>query len=461
MRPAVLGFGLAACFLVAFFHHPASWNASSRLLTVYGLVEDGTLRADRFRGDIGDYAEVGGHVYSDKAPLSSFVVVPFYWVLRQLEGGSISKQDRGLAYHLGVLVASAIPFAAFAMLLLVRLQRERESPRSAVWMAGAAAFGTCLANYGGAYFGHMLAAALFLGSYVLACEREERFACAGALGGLSVLAEYPLALAQLVIFGYLLLGPGRWRRALAYGAGALPMALAAAAYNKAITGGWFDFPYSHVPMSMWKEMHTSFGLRQPDPVAMWELAFGQYRGLAFYAPLLLLAAPALADAFAGPRRRLALVAVLMGSYFILISSYFKWDGGYCLGPRHLAPVIALGVYEGAAAVARARRLAPLFYALAGWGGLVSLAGCATDPLPSERFQSPAFQLFFPSLWRGELSGHNLLAELGLPNGRYVVAAWVALFVGVTWSLARWSERLRARAEARRGEPATAAGAQRE
>jgi len=438
-RKFYFAFGAALWLLALFFHGGGGWNPNSRLLTVFGLVEDGTFRADRWKGETGDYAQVGGHLYSDKAPGSSFVVLPFYWVMRRMEGGAQTGNDRGAAVHLGDAVASALPFAIFALLLLLRVEKEGVHGRAAVWLGMAGALGTCLFDYGGLYFGHMLAAALFLGAYVLACEREERFVLAGALGGLAVLTEYPLAVTQIIVLVYLLLGPQRWRRATLYGLGALPMALLMIGYNKAITGGWFDFPYSHVG-AMWAAMHTDFGMRLPNPSAMWALAFGQYRGLAFYAPVLLLGVPAIAAAFAGPRRRKALVLVLLGSYFLLISSYFKWDGGWCVGPRHLLPVIALGVYEGTAALARTRRHWWLHGILAGWGALVAFAALATDPLPAENFRSPAFEVFFPKVWKGQISGHNLLAEAHLPNGRYVFVTWLTLAVALTWALAWWAER---------------------
>ena len=443
MRRLVVSLGLVACFLVVFFHHGLGWNPSSRLLTVYALVDDHELAADDFKKETGDYAEVNHHIYSDKAPLSSFMVLPFYWVIRYAEVGAQTERDREMGNHIGVLVASAFPFVAFALLMLVRSLREDDNAKRVVWLTMAGAFGTCLANYGGTFFGHMLAAALVLGGYVLACEREEHFAIAGALGGLSVLAEYPVAVTQMLIFGYLLLGPQRWRRAFLYGAGAFPMALLMLAYNKLITGKWLDFPYSHVP-EMWHEMHKAFGIRLPDPSAMWELLFGQYRGLAFYAAPLLLLVPLLITSFAGPRRRQLLVLTLMGGNLLLIGSYFKWDGGWCLGPRHLAPLMTLGMYEGVAALARVKRFRGLFYVLCAWSGLVSIMGSATDSMPGEGFHSPAFEVFFPKFWKGELSDHilfsdrHLLGDWALPNGRYLIFVWLALFGISSWLLARYA-----------------------
>ena len=445
MRGLYALFGGACLLLVLFFHQGLSANPSSRLLTVYALVEAHGFKADAWRNETGDVAEIDGHTYSDKAPLSSFVVLPFYWTMRQFDHRPFGRDQKELAGHLGTTFASGVPFALFAMLLLARLLREGLRPRTAVWTALAAAFGTCIVNCGNMYFGHMLGAALFLGSYVLACERERDFVLAGFLGGCAVVAEYPLVLTQAAIFGYLLLGPDRWRRALRYGAGALPMAGLLGLYNHAITGHWNDLAYSHVS-SQWAPMRVAFGLRHPDPSAMWELAFGQFRGLAFYASILFVLLPCLFAHFSGPSRRRTLALVLMGSYFLFIGSYFKWDGGYCTGPRHLVPVIALAVYEGLGALAHRKRGWLSFGLLAAWGVVLSVFASATDSIPSDGIQHPAFEVFFPRAMAGALTAHNLAVEVGCKNGGYLLFVWFALMLGAAillgWLFERNARQLR-------------------
>jgi hypothetical protein len=427
-------FLLFATLLALFFHQGRSWNVDSRLLTVYAVVEHGTLRADGWKGETGDYATVGGHVFSDKAPLTSFLVVPFYWAWRTYEHHRPqSSLDREAGNHFGVVVACAIPFAVFAALVFSRVRRNLASPRGAVWIALMAACGTCLANYGGMFFGHMLAATFFIAAYALAVDRERHFALAGFLGSCAVLTEYTLLLTQVVVSIYLLLGPKRWQRFGSYVGGALPGAVAMFVYNRVITGAFTDFPYSHVS-DTWAPMKTAFGIRLPSPEAAWELVFGQYRGLAFYAPTLLLFIPLIALRFDASRRRRNLALGLMGAYVLLIASYFKWDGGWCTGPRHLAPVIALATYEGAGALAKIRRGRVTFALLALWGALVSVCASATDSIPSESFKAPAFEIFFPRAWRGDLNDHVLLFEWGLHRGRYMIGLWFVAFATFAWML---------------------------
>ncbi len=442
MKRFSLGLGVAVAVLLMFFHQGGHANANSRLLTVYALVEDHHLWADRWKDQTGDYSVIKGHIYSDKAPFSSLVVLPFYWALRTVEGGKQTDHDRELIVHVAVVIGAVLPCVAIALLLWRKLRASARSAREAVWLTLAVIFSTPLALYGGAYFGHELAAALFLGSYVLAVEQERHFVWAGLLGGLSVLTEYPLLVPQVFLCGYLLLTRGARVRALDYVCGAVPAAALLVTYNRGVTGSWFDFPYSHVNEA-WAAMHTAFGIRMPSPEALWELCFGQYRGLAFYAPVLLLLVPMLVRNFDGPSHRRNLVLLILGSQLLFVAAYFKWDGGWCYGPRHLVPALALACYEGVAVFARQRGNRVMFALLTLWGVVAFLAAAATDPLPAESFTHPFFDVFWPKLLNNDLTNHSILVEAGLPKGLYLIGLWFGLFAGFSLGLgwlADWPER---------------------
>jgi hypothetical protein len=429
LAPGVLLF--AGCLLlVMFFHQGASANPMSRLLTVFALVDDGRLRADRWGNETIDKAIIDGHVYSDKAPLSSFLVLPFYAAWRACHRKADSSVYECVGAHLGDFVAAAVPFALFAVLVYGRAASRLGAP-AALRVAWASAFSTCLFNYGNIYYGHMLAALLFLAAYLLAADHG-RCALAGFLGGCSVDTEYPLALANVILAAWLFGRRGRtWRHAAAYVAGAIVPGVAMLAYNVWVTGRPFDFPYSHVS-DTWKPMRTAFGIRGPSSEAAWELVFGQYRGLLFYAPTLAVLAPlALRRPPAhevAERRRWGFIVMFTLSQFIFVCSYFKWDGGWCTGPRHLAPLIAILIYEGVGRLADTwprRRLA--FYATALLGIFVNAMAAATNPIPAESEIHPMFSVFLPALYSGKINDHNLAVECHLPNGSWLFGAWMLLF----------------------------------
>jgi hypothetical protein len=122
LRFCVLFLG-ATIVLVTFFHQGTGSNSTSRLMTVYALVEHHTFASDESRGRVQDYAEVGGHIYSDKAPLASLLVVPFYWLWRLPSYAPIGELDRRVAEHLGVLLGGALPFAVVALLCVLRVRK--------------------------------------------------------------------------------------------------------------------------------------------------------------------------------------------------------------------------------------------------------------------------------------------------------------------------------------------------
>ena len=57
-------------------------NPTSRVLPVIALFEDGTYAIDRYQDTTMDKSFVGGHYYSDKAPLSTWLVLPVYGLLK-------------------------------------------------------------------------------------------------------------------------------------------------------------------------------------------------------------------------------------------------------------------------------------------------------------------------------------------------------------------------------------------
>jgi hypothetical protein len=433
-RLAPGAFLFAAClFLVMFFHQGASANPMSRLLTVFALVDDGRLRADRWGNETIDKAIIGGHVYSDKAPLSSFLVLPFYAAWRAYHRKADSSVYECVGAHLGDVLVAALPFSLFAVLVYRRAASRLDAP-VALRVAWASAFSTCLFNYGNIYYGHMLAALLFLAAFLLAADHG-RCGLAGFLGGCSVDTEYPLALANFILAVWLLGRRGRtWRRTAAYVAGAIVPGAALLAYNFCVTGRLLDFPYSHVS-DTWKPMRTAFGIRGPSSEAAWELVFGQYRGLLFYAPTLAVLGPL---ALRRPpahevarRRRWGFIVVFAKSQFIFVCSYFKWDGGWCTGPRHLTPLIAILIYEGVGKLADSwprRRLA--FYGTAVVGIFVNAAAAATNPIPAESEIHPMFSVFLPSLYAGRINNHNLAVECHFRNGSWLFGAWVLLFAAL-------------------------------
>jgi hypothetical protein len=428
-----LAFVAAVALLVFVFHSGPSPNPASRALTVLGLVEEGTLSADPWAKLTIDHAEVNGHIYSDKAPLSSFVVLPFYWVWHLVRGRPFDLRiDLKVLVLFGDVVAAAIPFAAF-VLLLARRAAPHVRGRDAVLFALMGAFGTPLFSYGAMYFGHALGGALFLFAYDAA--RRERAILAGALVGLAVLTELPLAIGGGLIGIYLLSRPGGLKLFANYAVTGLPFAIALGAYNALITGSPFDPPYHHL-ISAFDTPHPYVLDLHTFSVAG-RLLVGQYRGLFFYAPAFLVLLP-LAIAKAETPARRALFAAIVLAQFGFVASFWMWDGGWCIGPRHLASLMMVVLYEGVFALAETPRARAPFLIAAAIGIGINLIAVATNPFaPSER---PFSELYWPAFVRGAITPHNVFRMLDFDLGRWSVAVWCALFALTIIVFGRLAER---------------------
>jgi hypothetical protein len=423
--------GVAALALI--FRSGFSTNPGSRVLTVLAVVENGSLRADEWFDLTIDRAIVNGHNYSDKAPLSSFVVIPFYWVWRHVEGGPQTRADIDAAVLLGDVVAAAIPFGAFALLLYRRAARGIPSGE-AVFVALLAASGTSLLSYAGTYFGHALSSTLFVFSYAAATRSPApRALLAGVLAGLAVLTELPVAIGAVSLGVFLVARPGGVKLALGYAAGGLPFALVLGLYNAAITGSALDPPYNHLTSTFYT-MHP-YALDLHTLAIARDLLVSQYRGLFFYAPALILLAP-LAVVRAETSARRWLLVGFVGAYFLFVASFWVWDGGWCVGPRHLAPIMIVLLYEGVDALARSapgQRLP--FVGLAAAGVAINVIAVATNPI-GEASRRPFSLVYWPAFARGEIEPDNVFQALGHPCGRWSVVIWGALFLalGVVLSL---------------------------
>ncbi len=375
-------------------------------------------------------------------------MLPFYWLWRLVHAGPYEPSDVNVVVYLGDIVASAIPFGAFVLLLERRAELSMRA-QEAVWVALLAAFGTPLLSYGSTYFGHMLSGTLFVFAYRaanLATSDRQPFRwalVAGFLAGLGVLTDLTIWIGAVVLGVFLATRPKRLRLVAYYAAGGLPCALAFAAYNTCLTGSPFDSPYSHVTSAFYNLTPIkidSFHTRSPSLAICGFIS--EYRGLLFYAPALLVLAP-LAYARTEPHARRWLLVVFTAAHFLFVASYWVWTGGWCIGPRHLAPMMMILLYEGVGALEPAgARYRIAFVALASLGLAGNLVAVATNPAVDVS-RHPFRDAYWPAFVRGEMTPDSVFRDLGLGWGRGTVCAWLTLFLATGAFLAWQAKRARA------------------
>jgi hypothetical protein len=428
-------FVVVVALLALAFRAGPSANPVSRALTVMAIVDNGTLRTDPWANVTSDKAIIDGHTYGDKAPLSSFVVVPFYFVWHAVTTQHGTRAEIGAAVLLGEIFASALPFGAFVLLVARRASRV-VTARSATWMALAGAFGTLAFPYAGTYMGHVLAGTLYVFAYHEATSAPERSVLAGFLAGLAVLAEFPI-LPGALLLGLYLTTRG-WRLALRFALGGLPCAVALGAYDFATTGSPLDPPYKFIAPEFVAPGGRVFALDAQAWHAARELLFSEYRGVFFWAPPLVLLLP-LAAVRTQPLARKVLLLATATTLFLLVAAYWMWAGGWCIGPRHLVPLVMLLVYEGVFAVAQTPRARIAFAVLSVLGIAINLIATSTNPFVQSTVH-PLRDVFWPALSRGQIVPANLLALVGV-HGKACIAAWCALFIVSALGLGRLASHL--------------------
>ena len=404
------------------------WNQNSRFALARALVVRGSVQIDPDADTTGDVAVRGGHVYCDKAPGVSFLAAAALALVGPLAAaaGIDSDQPRWwrLVPYLVTLLSISLPVALTAAALFGELA-VRFAPRPALFAIAAVFLGSPLLAYAGLLYGHALAACLLALGFIALSRR--RVTLAGFASGCAILVEYTAALGALALLFYAIsdreLRGKVWTGALA----ALGPLLLLALYDRAAFGSPFAIGYSNLPGGRYTGMSSGFfGLRGPTPQSLWQLSFGEHRGLFRYSPVLLLA-------FAGLRRGrdIALAIGLFLAFFLLNASYAYWDGHASFGPRHAVPGLVLLCIPIAAAAQRWPRASLLLL-------VPSLLACglawATRPEAAPSDWNPLQQSWL-HFWRKDAIGASIFWFNAKEPLQYRSGFVLPMFVGLDGRLA--------------------------
>lgn len=464
-RATGLGFLIALLVLLIqlpFFGSPINANNSTRMMLTMSLVEDGSTEIDRWHDLTMDKALHGEHYYSDKAPGMSFLSVPSYAALRAVgmatgvdvallpsEGGpSVDPKVRLLAFRVIVLLSSGLLTAIGAVALFhVARAMSRGDGRVGVVTALMFSAATPVLGWSVNFFGHAGAAASLVVAFAAAfflgdkkgpsrARRTLLAICAGAFLGLAVTVEYTSAPAVALVGGYgifrvLAHGPREALRLIGFAlVGGLLCLVPLAVYHTVSFGGPFKVGYSN--LVGWEGMDEGFhGLTLPDPVVLFQLIFGPYRGILWLSPILVFVPVGAVMLYSQGRYRaeMLLASLVIAYYFLLNASYYYWDGGWSAGPRHVTAAIGfmclLIVPVWRTVSAWVRRFA---YVLLGVSLVVNLAAATTTMTPSDSYPFPLWDPIARSLMDG-ITTWAVLGNFGIqPLLAFVV--WLAAVVAL-------------------------------
>ena len=356
-----LALAFLACLLaLAWFQRPVqNPNENSRLAPVLAAYWRHTLRIDAFHARrptwTSDKSVRDGHVYSDKAPGSSFLAAIGYAPVHAWEratGRPVSYVARKQAM---TLAAVGIPLAA-ALVALFALAAQAAGVRRAALVTGVGLLATPLLPYGSTLFGHALAGALLFLAFALVRRATERpspvrrrdLAGAGALLALTAVTEFPAAPAALLVGAYGIhrlarrreLGrPAVWLWPLLAG---VPFLVGLGLWNWACFGSPFSIGYENLAIQGFRRLHASglVGVRLPKLETMYYVTVHPARGLFVSAPILLLAFPGLVVmARRGWRAEAALCLGVFLSFLLVNAGFPLWWGGFTYTARHLVPAV--------------------------------------------------------------------------------------------------------------------------
>jgi hypothetical protein len=411
----------------AYFYQAGGWNQNVRFDLVRAVVEDGSLRIDRFARNTGDLARRDGHYYCDKAPGVSWLGVPPYALSRLVAPEPATPRYLAWTSWLATVVAIAVPSAlAVAFLFsLVRALCVRVAPAAAC--AAGWGLATLAWPYSTVFYGHQLVAALLVIAFAILVEIRRRgdaptpvrLAVAGALLGFAVVVEYPSALAGAAvgIYGVVV---ARRRSGWLIAGGIAPV-LTLLVYHAAAFGGPLTLPYEFSTQPH-RHMGWFMGLGAPAPKALWGILVSDYRGLFYSAPWLLLAIP---GAVRLARRGFVAEVIVCAAAFLLFvwlnASLVDWQGGWAMGPRYLVPaipflvILASGVALPGAAITRVqRRAAWIAVGIAlSFSAFLMLVGTAVKPEVPTHIKRPFQQYLLQRFYAGDLAVST--QSIDMPN----------------------------------------------
>jgi hypothetical protein len=434
-------------------------NSVSRALPVLAFSEDKTLKIDKYANLTIDKSKVGEHYYSDKAPLPTLLMIPLYELIKlcglnKVDADAGRKYPVYIGYHIGIndsrdysipelitifliggLVFGSLPFVLIVMMSFVALHKMKPSA-SPVLMAMLAWYGSFIFVFSGTFFNHVFAGFLLLLSFILI--KKNGYFLSGFALGLGFLSEYTVIVAAPLWFIYILIKEKKVRHSLILAAGILPSILFIALYNWLITGSPWKMLNAYHASQAFQGLQHNYGFSLPSFKAIWGLLFSGWMGLFNFVPVLYCIAFYIIIKLI-KNKKMSLppetkcLAVFGIVFFLLISSFFTWWGGWSYGPRYLIVLAVLLLYEGMLIISRDKINTLLFAATALFGIAGAWIAKATVvymvPFPEfKEFFNPFLHILLPDLFAGRFNANNALTAFFDVSPQAAAYSWLLLYV---------------------------------
>lgn len=420
---------ICGLFSVFYIDYLPGWNNASRVALPLSLVLEKHWHIDTYADFTGDKATIGTHYYTDKAPLPSLLLVPPIYLYNQLfdlASQSTNKQMR-VALILAALLLGVVPFL-LTISLSIKILSHNHVP---IWLIYLFFFGSFTFAYASTGFSHALSGYFILLSFFFL--KEEKPLLSGVAVGLAFTSEY-LTIFFGIVWGIYLLTNKKFSSALRLFLGVLPFIAFLAIYNYYQTGHPLHFAY-RFQENFAMNAHN-YGFTWPKLQAFWGLTFSPYRGLFFYAPMLviLIFFWVLATMKFSQNKLSNLAALSAITYLILLAANKSWYGGWTFGPRYLYPSAIL-LFVGLAAQVKINEKwqHSLLFGVGIIGLMHAIANKVTVWYPPTEAKFPLRDSIWPAIKSNQLNSQHIFAGFELSN--WVVAAiFSILLVGFAFYL---------------------------
>ena len=395
-------------------------NSLTRAFTVICLAEQGAFSIDSFHQKTGDIAFVNGHFYADKAPLPTLCTLPFYEVFSTIFPTKNQDLKVKEAIYIGTIICAIIPYFLLVFFIIENNQRQYPDHSSSSLIL-LVIFSCFIYTYASAFWGHMLAGLLLYLCY--RCLQQKMWFYAGILGGAVFACDYLYAIVIAYWGIYQLLQTKQFRTIFLFGIGCLPGILLVMTHNYLVSGHPFETAYKSFATEGFEAIKTNYGFAYPIKEAIWGMSFSDYRGIIWYFPCLL---PLVLFAYKKIEIRMVLISGLI--FFIVLTSFHFWHGGWCYGPRYLLPLMVVMLAVFCDVIPTFKTVPKWFYAYFGSFFVLHFIGRITtgNSVPTS-VAHPLFSSVLTMLKQGQLNENNLLSIcFGMPP---IIAdiLWLVLF----------------------------------
>jgi hypothetical protein len=392
-------------------------------------------------GATGDVAFDKGRFHPNKAPGTSFIAVPAYFLIYWVERIFGVNPDGWRALTINAWLTSVFSvglLSAFGVVLFYRLAMMwSKRPMASLLAALAFAFGTLYFSYATALYEHNIIAALLVAAFYFIYKAKveppevdsvtgETFTkewrwllAAGACAGYAAITNYIIAVVVIMLGVYAFAAAKKKGNLVWFGAGLLGPFLLICAYNVICFDTPFTTNYRHQNPLFQSDAFLDVFLL-PNFEILVAVLVSPFRGLFFGAPVLLLGIFGLARMFKSERLRAEawLCCGVVGFFLVFMMSYNGWHGGWAAGPRYLIPAVPFLALPMVGAFVRFPKLS---IGIAVISVFINFVTTAVDPQTPVGNGSPGTVPLRPQTGERPLAAsfaYNPLTEYELPSFFY-------------------------------------------